>query len=338
MVYRRDMGPLDASGSPDAKSTGKLHFCRRSKCPACGAEERKTLFRAPYDEGPVFEFVKAWFRGAPTQQWLQGGEYWLVRCEACSLVYQVDVGSEELLEEVYNRWLNDGMGPDDSVYTQEFLARPRCSRDGHELLAASRALNVPIPSMRVLDFGMGWALWGRVALALGCTVHGFDLSEERNAFARKHGILVADKARPEQLGVNFVSAEQVFEHLTNPAEELAWIARAMAPGGIVKISVPAAPSAERLVSQCRWDDASRVLMMPIFPIEHVNCFNGRSLDALARRSGLVPMRIPLRASYHYLALRDAVPMDSPIWAAKELVRPLHRIVSRSSLYRWYRKP
>jgi SAM-dependent methyltransferase len=318
----------------------RTSFLRRDVCPACDGADAETLARLPYDSAPLLAFLKAYYAEATDlERWLAGATYEVVRCRACTLVFQRNVGGAGLLTALYDVWLNSSYRPEaDAEYLSQ-VAAPARTRDGHELFAVARTLGGSCDSLRVLDYGMGWGLWARIAHGLGAMTYGFDLSASRCEYARAHGIEVVELDDLRGLGVDFVNADQVFEHLTSPVEVATLLASALRPGGILKIAVP---RADDIASRLRSPDfdaprSSRASLGAIHPLEHVNCFSPRSLTALARRVGLVPMRVPLASQVAFLATPNAIPRR-PLPLAKAIVRPLYNLAGRTNLYAWLRKP
>jgi SAM-dependent methyltransferase len=313
------------------------HFARRTVCPGCGSPDAAPLLDLPYDEGPVRRFVAGYYaRAEGLDRWLAGGRFRVERCAGCGLVFQREVPDAALLEALYDRWLSDGGPPEHDPLLAAQLAAPARSRDGHELMAAAAVLGRPPSQLRVLDYGMGWGLWAIVASRLGAHSFGYDLAESRREHAARHGVApVAFDAIPS-LGVDFVNAEQVFEHLAEPREVLRALARSLTPGGILKISVPLARGIDARLARFDWDPRRSATIMPIHPLEHLNAFDPASLAAFAATEGLVPMRIPRRAYLAFLRAPGAVP-SRPAALAKALARPLYHRFSRTNLYVWLRR-
>jgi SAM-dependent methyltransferase len=312
------------------------HFVCRERCPGCGSAAAGTLLDLPYDAPPVGDFVtRYYFRARDVRSWLAGGRYRLDRCGACGLVFQRFVGDDALLATLYGTWLTGAIDPDRDPEFRRQVAAPGQSRDGHELMAAAALLGRPVQSLRVLDYGMGWGLWALVAHGLGARAFGYDLAESRNDYVKRHGVTPVRLGELPGLGVDFINTEQVFEHLSAPAEVLALLASALAPGGILKISVPTSPDVERLLADVDWGDLGA--LVAVHPLEHVNCFDRGSIATMAAASGLAPVAIPLRAYLSFLRVPGAIPKRArPL--AKAFARPVYHRFSRENVYLWLRRP
>jgi hypothetical protein len=291
----------------------------RPRCPACGHSAR-TLHRSRFDQPPISTFLEEHYGRSLS---LPEGEYQADECTTCGTIYQANVGGLGLLSEIYEEWITET--PADTFNVEH----PRLSRDGHEIIAAARFLRRALPEMVTLDYGMGWAEWAQISRSLGCRSYGFDLAPSRMASARSLGI------ETDLAGVmfDFINAEQVFEHVTDPSGLAADLMGRLKPGGILKISVPSNHGLKAALA--RLNDGEKAItrdeIMPLQPLEHVNCFTSTGLRLL---TGLEPVKPSLAARYAFL---PGVSMRHPRMAAKELVRPLVRWRSRTNLYLWFQK-
>lgn len=312
-----------------------VHFNRRERCPGCGSADLRTLYRTPYSEPPLIDFLVSYYsRIGDARRWLKDADYVVEKCMSCSLSFQSYVPTGGFLNEIYDRWLSSCAEP----MHQSLPLPPHC-RDGQELLMIARTLGQPAERLRVLDYGMGWGSWARMALKLGCKSYGFEISEARTKFAAEHGVSTVTEADIPGLELDFVNTEQVIEHLTDPFACVQMLSSGLRAGGILKISVPQATSLERELQSPEWvaGPKYRFSLRAIHPLEHLNCFTPRALDMMARRAGLEPARLPLRTYYSFLA--HIAPNDhrSAMQVGKGLLRPAYHRYSRRNLYRWYRK-
>ncbi|HEX6376433.1 MAG TPA: methyltransferase domain-containing protein [Allosphingosinicella sp.] len=314
-------------------------FETRSSCPACRSDGQETVYSTPFGEGGVGTFVRDYYHIDPAV--LRNAPYELRRCPRCDLVYQHHVGDAELLAELYTHWVEEPDDPERNIdtYRAEIEAIPE-SRDAHELMAASSYLGLPLERMKTLDYGMGWALWARIAKHLGCESYGSDLAEPRMDYAAAHGVRTVTDAQLAEHRFDFINTEQVFEHVAQPLDLLERLAAALAPGGVVKISVPNGRGIDAIVAALRSGAyrGDRDSIMPVQPLEHLNCFRGSTLRAMADRVGLESIRPGPWHGYAFLRRRGTLSPTRPKKVLKELVRPWYQYRSPSNLYVWLRKP
>jgi cyclopropane fatty-acyl-phospholipid synthase-like methyltransferase len=195
-----------------------------------------------------------------------------------------------------------------------------------------RYLDMKPGHIRVLDYGMGWGEWANVARAYGCQAAGVELSTARQRYARSIGLEVFEYENLPTDTFHFVNTEQVFEHLTEPAETLRRLAASLRSGGLLRISVPNATRTLRKLRKRRFGDLSADEIMPIAPLEHVNCFTPGTLEWFGASAGLQPMRPKLRLLY------DATSGWLSRDGLKSLVRPVYRHVWPRTTIEYFRKP
>lgn len=132
-------------------------------------------------------------------------------------------------------------------------------------------------------------------------LRGTKLSTLRCDYAKSIGISVVDYEDITQQKFNFINTEQVFEHLIVPREVLEYLVNALEPNGIIKISVPDIRKIYRkLIKLTEIDSLSLSDMMPIAPLQHVNCFEYKTLVALGDQVGLKSVPFSLSLLYKLL--------------------------------------
>ncbi len=312
---------------------GDLGFETRSTCPACRSPEAQVRFTSRFDQPPIASFILDYYKIDPS---ILDGEYRALQCTRCDTYYQAEVGNAALLEQLYSQWVIQIGDPMRDAHYAFDITHPAKSRDGHEIMTAAAWLGSRIADLRTLDFGMGWASWARVAQSLGCDSYGHELTEDRVAFAAAHGIKPFDPL----LTYDFINTEQVFEHLTDPLGTAQMLAAVLSPGGILKISVPSPHGLDRQLDRLRpgQSKVSYEEILPLQPLEHVNCFSVKGLRALARQSGLKFTRPPIFRSYRTLLRRGALDARLPKPAVKELARPIYRRLNPRNHHVWLLKP
>jgi 2-polyprenyl-3-methyl-5-hydroxy-6-metoxy-1,4-benzoquinol methylase len=316
----------------------KYNFEERRRCPTCRSEQVLKLYSSPFESGAVGAFIATYYKIDAAV--LAAAPYELMRCCSCSLVYQRFVGTSELLIDLYGEWIDDHCRPDEDPRYAEELAYPLQSRDAHEILSASHFLGISPSSLVTLDYGMGWALWARIALNLGCTSYGSDLAPSRMQFARNHRIKTLDLDAIDHPQFHFINTEQVLEHVTDPLGLAERLISALLPGGILKVSVPSAEHVDAVVAQLKVEEGrvSKSMLMPVQPLEHVNSFTRTALARFAATLGLKVVEPRILTKYAFLRCRGAISLSRPFKAAKELIRPHYQFHNNRNLYVWMQKP
>jgi SAM-dependent methyltransferase len=296
-------------------------FLTRDGCPACG-EAGRTLYSCPFNADPISSFLEFYYHRELDLQ----GEYRAVECNRCGTIFQAEVGDDAFLAILYGEWI-DSIDPEDDPQYRFDIANPRLSRDGHEIICAAAFLDVPLAQMVTLDFGMGWASWARNARELGCKSHGYDLSPERFTFAQKYGIITdLDET------FHFINTEQVIEHVPRPAALVADLAARLRPGGILKISVPSNLGLKETFARLAAGQPSvtRDEIMPLQPLEHLNCFTPKGLELMSGMTIVWPSLVD-----RFAFLPSGISLRYPRKAVKELVRPFWR--NRANVYVWLQR-
>lgn len=329
----------DTQGHEIGAQPRAFAFETRQLCPACRSDSTETVYSTPFDAGGVGTFVRDYYHIDPAV--LREAPYELQRCRRCALVYQRHVGGPELLTELYSNWVYEPEDPERDIdtYRSEIRAIPE-SRDAHELMAAASYLGRRLEGMKVLDYGMGWALWGRIAARIGCESFGSDLAQARMDYAARHGIRTVTDDEISQHSFHFINTEQVFEHVPRPLDLLERLTAALAPGGVLKISVPSGERIDALIEILRSGryGGDRDTIMPVQPLEHLNCFRRATVRTMADRVGLDIVRPGPWHGYAFLRRRGTVRITRPKKALKELVRPWYQYRHPTNLYLWLRKP
>jgi SAM-dependent methyltransferase len=253
-------------------------FVVRAACPVCGEQQHRVLCSLPFTAPEVWDFLERYYAGRITRSDLADALYEIRRCAACGFLWQAYHLDEGGMQRLYEEWIS----------AEESLAKKTRADvalfDGYAREASSiaRRLGRKPCELRVLDFGMGWGAWCRMAQAFGYQVTGLELSERRRDHARAWGIRVIDS--PASLErYDYVNCHHALEHVPDPFATLARLVEALAPGGLLRLSVPDGAGMEQQISRPDW----RAAKDPLHPLEHLNCFTGSTLVRLAERAGLV---------------------------------------------------
>lgn len=198
--------------------------------------------------------------------------YEILRCASCSLVFTDDRTAPP----------PDGLYP---KFDQSGTAFAKSAGSALRIFLHQREsfIRTLKPSGRLLDFGCG-----NGAFAWHMSKAGFDtvgvepFSLGATQRAERLELIQAPFEQIEgQLGsFDIITLWHVLEHLRRPVEVLQRLARHLAPGGLIVISVPNFGSLQRQAFQGGW--------FHLDPPRHVIHFELTTLEACVRRAGLVP--------------------------------------------------
>lgn len=324
MADPRPTGPLSA----DSDEPGEA-LRRRARCPCCEFSASDVLASEPYSSSALLAYFERHYEGRADTSLLAEADYTVVRCRRCSLAYQLMIPGDALLETVYERWITparkDRLRSERDLDYYTYLAE--------QVQFLLRELGLKPSDVRAFDFGMGWGEWASMARAFGCRVAGAELSAHRSRHAESIGIEVIERDAIPGHKFEFINAEQVFEHLVSPLPVLRQLAAALEENGLIRISVPDSRSALRALSRRRrFSGLPERCVVPVAPLEHVNCFEYRSLRELGRRAGLELIRPSFRNLYDsssgWMNLRNA---------ARLSLRPVYRHVYPKSTIQYFRR-
>ncbi len=269
-------------------------FLERRACAVCAGLRHSVLRSLPFAAPAVWDFVARYYAGRIAAGELGDARYEIRKCADCGFLWQAYHLDEVGMQCLYEDWIS----PQESLAKKTRAGAALLDGYARELAAIARRLGRRPAALRVLDYGMGWGFWCRVAQAHGCDVAGCELSERRLAYARGLGIRVVEALEGEA-PFDVINCHQTLEHLPEPCETLARLARALAPGGLVRLSVPDGSGAERALLDPRWRAGKDALQ----PLEHLNCFTRATLARIAARAGLAPAREPARPRARWRGLR-----------------------------------
>jgi hypothetical protein len=308
---------------------------RRETCPACGSNGQKIVREWSYSDPSVFGFLCAYYHNAlpdSIRQFVDAGSFVAVECPNCTLLYQRDVPDAGFLTEIYEHWVieDDWLAPAAKPVPPDYSNY--MATEIMHLLAEQRRVVGTERRISVLDFGMGWSNWLQLARGFGATVFGSELSQPKIEHAKSIGIPVLTMGEILQRKFDVIAAEQVLEHVTDPASILDALVAALADTGFIKISVPDGRHVKSVLKSWRWEDtpARREALMPILPLEHINCFTRPALDAFAARYSLKPAPVSVMR-----AIGNSAGWCSAKAIAKNLLRPAWRFTLGRGCYAVY---
>jgi 2-polyprenyl-3-methyl-5-hydroxy-6-metoxy-1,4-benzoquinol methylase len=233
---------------------------RRHACPVCGSHRLR----------PLRAYARAY----------------LVRCSDCGLTFSDRFPTDAELEEHYDDY---GHAWIDSPITR------RRYRELLALLAPHRRLG------RLLDIGCGAGFFLEEARAQGWEAHGNEYSRHAIEVARAKGLEVVHGPITETTyppaSFDVITAFEVFEHVRDPAEESALIARLLRPGGVLYCTTPNFNSLSRRLLRARWN----VIEYP----EHLVYYTPATLTRWLAGAGLQPVSVT-SSGISLARMRDAI--------------------------------
>jgi 2-polyprenyl-3-methyl-5-hydroxy-6-metoxy-1,4-benzoquinol methylase len=207
------------------------------------------------------------------------GKFKLMRCAGCGHAFLQGEFSPELLRDLYTNYYPRSTFDLEHFQPYKEVHGFSAWFDGEK---GSPMRWVP-HNVRVLDIGCGFGESLGYHQARGCEVHGVDADENIRRVAEKFGYKVHvglfDPNVYEPDYFDYVTMNQVIEHVTDPVQTLRGIARALKPGGMAILSTPNARGWGAKVFGRYWINWHAPY--------HLQFFIPRSMRLSAEQAGLV---------------------------------------------------
>lgn len=268
-------------------------FVRRESCPLCRSTAQRVLCDLGYDDARLSAFIERFYGGRIAPSQLVAGRYRVVACGQCDFVYQDPILDDAGMRMLYRDWIDQAA----SLRKKQQAGTGLFRQYAGQMQTLLRLFERPPGQTRVLDFGMGWGYWCRMAQAHGFAVSGLELAPVRRDHARQWGLNVIETLDPAAGVFDFIYSNQVFEHLPDPAARLLDLCQCLDRDGVLHIRVPDGRGVEKQLRRHGWSPG----LDAVHPLEHVNCFTRASLIRLAAGAGLRPFNPPLRLNWGSLA-------------------------------------
>ena len=268
-------------------------FTVRERCPACEATESTEIYSRGFLDPPIRDYLVDFYKdqGGVDFDYLRPGRYVLDECRECGLIYQRLILNDTGMQKLYDEWI-DGQIVRETVVKHKKLEY--YAELAAEVQAVVRYLGREPRDLKLLDFGMGWGEWCLMAKAHSCEVFGAELSDVRIQHAQAALIQVISWDEIRSRRFDFINTEQVFEHIPYPLQTLKALGESLAPGGLIRVSVPNGSRIKKSLRAGRWgaDKNSRQSLNPVAPLEHINCYHYQSLRRMGEVAGLKPVSFP----------------------------------------------
>ena len=264
-------------------------FQQRECCPLCGSNSNRLLCEIPYSDRRLAGYIEQFYHRRVAFKSLQSASYRVVLCQHCDFIYQDSILDDKGLQTLYEDWIDHQQ----SLHKKQTAGTILYRQYAGQIQTLAGLFRYRPDQVRILDYGMGWGYWSRMAQAHGFDVVGLELSQQRRDYARQMGVTVIDALPAEPAGFDCIYANQVFEHLPDPLQTLKDLCRQLKPEGIMCIRVPDGRGVAARLEQRGWSPE----LGAIHPLEHINCFTRKTLVNFAARVGLKPFNPPLRLNW-----------------------------------------
>lgn len=192
----------------------------RTTCPVCRSDCLKMI-------GNLFDDRYGFF-----------GKFYLYLCFNCAHIFLNTRHDDATLKRLYTDYY-----PRSEMSLESFRVAPEVSGFNSWLNGAKRSAYCWVPEkVRILDVGCGFGQTLGYHKSRGCEVYGVEADENIRKVADKFGFNVhvglfdPNLYKPNYF--DYVTLDQVIEHVTDPIETLKGIAHVLRPGGMAIFSTP----------------------------------------------------------------------------------------------------
>ena len=233
----------------------------RHQCPICASSKTKPLHRALFDDR----------YGYP-------GKFDLVRCTECKHTFLDAAFSESELTHLYSVYY-----PRSALDLDRYAPRKEARGFSAWFNGERRSAYTWVPpGVRILDIGCGFCESLGYHKQRGCEAFGVEADSNAQRVAERYGLDVAiglfnpDLYPPESF--DYVTLDQVVEHVVNPHDLFSGVARVLKSGGWVILSTPNAQGWGSHFFGRRW--------INWHPPYHLHHFSPQSMQLCATKAGL----------------------------------------------------
>jgi len=302
----------------------------RKRCPACNSTNCKIFYSGLSENSLVRDYLIKYYSNRIDLKYLKDYKYTLKECFDCGLIFQGEILNDFLMEKLYNEWI-------DPHHYANNLRKSKLSYFSSYakeiMMIISYFKELPY-NLHFFDFGMGVGYWNRMANAFGCNSYGYDISNKRIEVGDTRSFHVINFEQIQNYRFDFISIEQVFEHIPKPFETLAYLKKALKNNGLIKISVPNGNNIKKKFKMLNWADLDKIkkTFNAIAPLEHINCFNRKSIINMAEKLGLEVLQIPIGVQY-----ANSIDWSCMRSAIRNLVKPVLTNILKKGTCLFFRK-
>jgi 2-polyprenyl-3-methyl-5-hydroxy-6-metoxy-1,4-benzoquinol methylase len=267
------------------------------KCPICSSSNSFFLMPA-YDDRYGYE-----------------GRFFLHQCKECDHKFLHTDFNPDGLKNIYTDYY-----PRSALSLETYEARKEVRGFRSWLNGERRLAYSWVPeNVRVLDIGCGFGETLGYHRSRGCDVYGVEVDENIRRVADKFqfnvhvGTFNPDMYDPGSF--DYVTMDQVIEHVTDPLETLRGIARILKPGGLVIISTPNASGWGAKVFGSRWINWHAPYHLHHFSFRSMKSAAGRARLVL-EKSGTITSPEWLYYQWNHLVTYPVMGTPSVFWSPK----------------------
>ena len=254
------------------------------------------------------------------------GKFKVVKCEECRHAFTINELNNQRLSELYTKYYPRSLpGPENITALDQTPNRIYSWLSGDK----SKAYKWVPKNVRILDIGCGFGESLDYHQHRGCDVYGVELDENVSYLKDKYKLEIGpfDSTRYERDYFDYITMDQVLEHIQNPVHFLADVMKVLKPGGFIIISTPNVKGWGRYVFRKKWIHWH----VPY----HCQFFTKKSLGILAQKCNLGIIRqatitdsIWLHLQWMHLLNYPKITEPSTFWAQHMYMEKLSKNIQK----------
>jgi 2-polyprenyl-3-methyl-5-hydroxy-6-metoxy-1,4-benzoquinol methylase len=238
----------------------------RKNCPICISNKFKILFSLPYHDSQIQQFFKNYYQESINLylEELKRYDYVIQECLNCSLIFQKYIPSDKFSKTLYEEIINEK----ESKIKKEKLSTVGYFKDFELFKKIFKKENSDIS---IIEFGSGNGDWAYEAKKLNFDITVTEHSKNRIEVLKKKGLKICININECNDKFDIIYSNQVFEHISNPAETLKLLKPLLKKDGYIYLKFPSAfmfKNKLKMNYQPKKDCA--------IPLEHINILNRKT--------------------------------------------------------------
>jgi len=246
------------------------------------------------------------------------GYFKLLKCNDCGHRFLDAEFTQNDLKKLYTEYY-----PRSNYDISQFEPHKNISRLKSWITGAkSQAFRWVPPGVKILDIGCGFGEALGYHRSRGCDVYGVEADENILAVAEKYGyqmhVGLFDASNYEKVSFDYVTMDQVIEHVCRPVDFLRDVATVLKPGGLLILSTPNPESWGAIFLQSFWINWH----IPY----HLHFFSMKSMKMAADMAGfeVISCNNVTHASWMYyqwvhMLTKPPANMPSHFWTSRDMV-------------------
>jgi len=248
----------------------------RKNCPMCVADKFKTLYALPYHDNRIQQFLRNYYQERINSylKELEKYDYIIYECLNCSLIFQKFIPSENFSKKLYEEIINE----EESKIKKEKLSKVGYFKDFELFRKIIKKENSDIS---IFEFGSGNGDWAYEAKKLNFNITVNEYSKNRIEMLEKKGLKTCNNINECNDKFDIIYSNQVFEHISNPAEVLKLLVSLLKNDGYIYLKFPSSFMFKNKLKknyQPKKDCAH--------PLEHINILNKKAFSHLIKDMNL----------------------------------------------------